>query len=711
MYDVIILGGGPAGCEALYRLAGSGLSTLLIEKRNKGESKACGGAIPYREIEIFGMPPSEAYDFPINNVILKTDGAEDLIMSKGETDMGGYSVKREIYDTYLMERAESAGGRIRFRERVVDIRVSGEIATVTTGKDVYTARFVFLALGYGGISFFKKLGFPAFPYHKSGFAVQRILEGERFQEAESLAMHFQPEVLQGGYFWVFPKRGQTYVGCGEELAYLKKKNLLAILDEFIANHFGAVTTVRTEKGFIPSFAVEKRSHQNVFLLGDSAGLANPLQGGGICEARISGKLAAEAVIEYLKDSSTDWNGQYSDRIDSEIIDHSHRWDGQVKRLLMSPEGKEELWDMAIAEGAVRDALGLFFTSPGSHFEPVKSIFENLFARLGRDLEAIIEPYRKIIDKRMAVLLDPETALGKVIDYSLVSPGKRLRSSLVLIMVETFGGDRDMGMPAALSYELAHTASLVHDDVIDNAEMRRGRETVLNRYGMDGAIVSGDALLLMAFEMLNSYKPTDLSRDDLIDIIVCATRSGLNACHGELLDGVIGKDLVNCEIDDYIELVRQKTASLIEGPCEAGAILAGCPQWRESAAEFGLNLGIAFQILDDSKDIFSCESSSLKGRFADMINERPNLYLIWLLKETKGKERDRLKALLRKRKPDGDEIRFLFGLCEKTEVLSRAKELCRVYLDRAARILDRFPDGSGKERLREIISTMGIWSDL
>jgi len=395
----------------------------------------------------------------------------------------------------------------------------------------------------------------------------------------------------------------------------------------------------------------------------------------------------------------------------EIIGHSHLWDNQIKRLLMSPAGKERLWDMAAADGAVREALSGLFCSSESHFDPVKKIFEKVFGKMRSELESIVEPYRKIINGRMETLVEPGSALNDMINYSIISPGKRLRSSIVLIMVETFDGDREKALPAALSYELAHIASLVHDDVIDSAEIRWARQTVLRRFGMDGAIVSGDALILMAFDMLRAYGQTDISRDDLLDTILCATASGIRACRGELLDVAMGKNLEECSIEDYIKLVRQKTAALIEAPCEAGAILAGQPRWRPAAAEFGLNLGIAFQILDDSKDIFASESSSLKGRYNDLKNNKPNLYIIGLLHKARGKDRVRLKALLQNGSPEDEDVRFLYSLCESTGVLNHSKQLCRDYLGRADRISDDFPEGNGKETLKKIISTMGIWSDM
>ena len=117
MYDVVILGGGPAGSEALFRLAKAGIRSVLIEKRSKGQGKPCGGAIFQKEAELFGELPSDVYDYPYTKAVLKTNHSEDLILRMKDYDMpAGYGVKREIYDTYLMESAQNAGGKIRFKE-------------------------------------------------------------------------------------------------------------------------------------------------------------------------------------------------------------------------------------------------------------------------------------------------------------------------------------------------------------------------------------------------------------------------------------------------------------------------------------------------------------------------------------------------------------------------------------------------------------------
>jgi flavin-dependent dehydrogenase len=115
----------------------------------------------------------------------------------------GYGVKREIYGTYLMERTQNAGGKIRFRERLLNINRDHGCINIETDKSCYRSRFVFFALGWRGLSFFKKIGLQKYAYMKTGVAVQKILGGEHFQEPDTLCFYYLPKLI-GRYFWVFP---------------------------------------------------------------------------------------------------------------------------------------------------------------------------------------------------------------------------------------------------------------------------------------------------------------------------------------------------------------------------------------------------------------------------------------------------------------------------------------------------------------------------
>ena len=708
MYDVVILGGGPAGSEALFRLANAGFQTILIEKRNKGEGKPCGGAILQEEFKLFGELPPDVYDFPFSNMVLRTNDSEDIIIQAKGSKVAGYGVKREIYDTYLMERAQKAGGKIRFRERVLNINRDHGCISIETNRNNYRTRFVFVALGWRSSSFFRKIGLQKYSYMKYGIAVQKILDGEHFKEPNTLYFYYLPELI-GGYFWVFPKRAATYVGCGVDKEYLRGKNLISILDAFLAQQFGTPKILRKEGALIPHRPANTFCQKEVFLLGDSAGLANPLHGGGIFEARLSAKLAAEAVEGFFAGRTKDPGTYYSRSIEKKILNKTHRWDAIIRRAFNSPTSMKKLWSLSQQHAQFKEAIGILYSYSTDHFKAFKIIIERVFQKLQQEMEETIRPYQKRINSELNSLFPQDTNLERLINYSLLGPGKRLRSSLVCLMCEALGVDEKRALPAALSYELAHTASLVHDDIIDEAHMRRGKPSVVAHYGLDGAIVSGDALVMKAYEIgISGYRQDSLSKEDLIDLVECATRSGIKACHGELLDVKIGREPERYSVADYIGLVEQKTAALIEGPCEAAAILAGQKNMRSATRSFGRNIGIAFQILDDAKDIFASEEASLKGRFADFRSRKPNLYIISMMQKAQKKDRVKLKKLMGRESFNENSIKYLFQLCEVSGTLISVKQLFGDYLRKAETVLEKLPDSDAKTRLRNLIYAMGHW---
>lgn len=336
------------------------------------------------------------------------------------------------------------------------------------------------------------------------------------------------------------------------------------------------------------------------------------------------------------------------------------------------------------------------------------MFEQEFQNLQDKIQEIIEPYQKICDSRLSTVFDDGSRLSRIVGYSLHAPGKRLRSVLHMLMVEALGCDLDKSIPGALSYEMAHTASLVHDDIIDNASMRRGKAPVCTEFGLDAAIVSGDALLIKAFAMIAELAKTDISRKDLLELISCTSRMGLRACQGQLLDTELSSKLQHITIKDYLRMITLKTASLIEGPCEGAAIIARRQNVRIEAAQFGRNLGIAFQILDDSKDLFSCESSTLKGRFTDLINNKPNIYIIWALKKTSPRQKQKLQSIMSGPAPCSADADHLFQILQQSKVIDLTFRLYQHYLKKAGHALSSFPDTTGKNRLQQILAAMSSW---
>lgn len=254
------------------------------------------------------------------------------------------------------------------------------------------------------------------------------------------------------------------------------------------------------------------------------------------------------------------------------------------------------------------------------------------------------------------------------DYLRSSGGKRVRPALLILAAHAVSGrgSGDNVIRLATVMEMLHTATLVHDDIIDNADLRRNRPSVNAKFGNQSAVLMGDWLYMSAFE--TSLRERSL---EILDILTRLTRK---MTEGEIIQlTTIG----NVEItrDEYFDILRRKTAFLMSGCCEIGAILGGAsPEQQKAMREYGMNLGIAFQIADDLLDITSDSRSLGKTAGADLLEGKITLPLLLLLEKDPS-----VKPLLREimiagEYPDGaresisDRIRE-HGLYEQTRLVA------------------------------------------
>lgn len=215
------------------------------------------------------------------------------------------------------------------------------------------------------------------------------------------------------------------------------------------------------------------------------------------------------------------------------------------------------------------------------------------------------------------------------DYLRSSGGKRVRPALLILSAYAAGGDgrTDNVIRLATVMEMLHTATLVHDDIIDNASLRRSEASVNARFGNQTAVLMGDWLYMSAFE--TSLKERSL---EILDILTSLTRK---MTEGELIQlTTIGK--LDITEDEYFDILQRKTAYLMSACCEIGAILAGVsPEVQQAFRDYGMNLGIAFQLADDLLDFTGSEHDLGKAAGADLLEGKLTLPLI-LLQETDPK---------------------------------------------------------------------------
>ena len=236
----------------------------------------------------------------------------------------------------------------------------------------------------------------------------------------------------------------------------------------------------------------------------------------------------------------------------------------------------------------------------------------------------IEAYRSFfLDRIQQETLDREPEnLYAPIRYIMNLGGKRLRPVLTLLTAEIFGASYKDALSAAVAIEVFHNFSLVHDDIMDAAPMRRGQPTVHEKWNTTTAILSGDAMLILAYQYFEDYEPKVF-----LALAKLFSRTALQVCEGQQWD----IDFENSEkvlLKDYLKMIEYKTAVLVAAAMEMGAIIANASK-EDCAAiyNFGLNLGIAFQIQDDYLDAFGNPENFGKQIGGDIIeNKKTYLYL-------------------------------------------------------------------------------------
>jgi len=280
------------------------------------------------------------------------------------------------------------------------------------------------------------------------------------------------------------------------------------------------------------------------------------------------------------------------------------------------------------------------------------------------------------------------------DYLRASGGKRVRPALTLLSNYAVGGDggsyNSIRMAAVM--EFLHTATLVHDDIIDNAETRRNRPTVNARFGNQTAVLMGDWLYMSAFE-------TSLAERSLaiLDVLTAVTRK---MTEGELVQLTL-LDRTDISEEEYLDVLQRKTAYLFSACCDVGAILGGAShQQRAALRDYGMNLGIAFQLIDDLLDFTANGQTLGKAAGVDLLEGKLTLPLIYLIARDES-ACEMVQTVI----SDGSYHRvsrfMLIAAVERAGALERARERADEYAEAARDCLDDLPESEHCEALRAI----------
>ncbi len=308
-------------------------------------------------------------------------------------------------------------------------------------------------------------------------------------------------------------------------------------------------------------------------------------------------------------------------------------------------------------------------------------------------QALYDKERKKVEKRLAESLkdrEPKS-LYEPSAYILESKGKRLRPLLVLLSAKAVGGKFKNVYNASLAVEMLHNFTLVHDDIMDNADMRRGKPTVHIKYDGNTALLAGDALLSVAYEFLLKD-----CNGNTKNVLSAFTHGLVEVCEGQSLD----KDFETrseVSIEEYILMISKKTAAMSEMCCKVGAELGGGSKEEIKAfAKYGRYIGIAFQIQDDLLDVFASEAEFGKSIGGDLVEGKKTYLLIKALNKAKGSDKNNLLNLvLNKGIPKSDIPKFR-DLYIRLGIIDDAKKEIKNYTDKAIKSLNKLNKKSERE---------------
>ena len=213
-------------------------------------------------------------------------------------------------------------------------------------------------------------------------------------------------------------------------------------------------------------------------------------------------------------------------------------------------------------------------------------------------------------------------LYEPIEYIIKLGGKRMRPVLTLMAADIFSGAYQKAMPAALAIEVFHNFTLIHDDIMDDAPLRRGKDTVHEKWDLNTGILSGDAMLILAYQYFENYEPVVFHK-----LAKLFSKTALEVCDGQQLD-VDFETRSDVTIEEYINMIRLKTSVLVAAALKMGALVSNTSETNANLIyEFGLNLGLAFQLQDDYLDAFGNPETFGKQVGGDIIeNKKTYLYL-------------------------------------------------------------------------------------
>ncbi len=309
--------------------------------------------------------------------------------------------------------------------------------------------------------------------------------------------------------------------------------------------------------------------------------------------------------------------------------------------------------------------------------------ETVIALLKDELAAVESQFKKNLASDVKLV-------SQVGDYVLSSGGKRIRPMLLLLSARLCGYQGDKHIELAGVVEFIHTATLLHDDVVDSANLRRGNRSANSVWGNQASVLVGDFLFAKSFSVMVG--------SESLRILKILSDTTTQLAEGEILQLINTCDL---EVDEprYLQVVRDKTAILIAAACQVAGVLAGVSDEQELALrEFGLEIGTAFQLMDDALDYVADEEDFGKEKGHDLFEGKMTLPLIHAYANSTAAEQEEISRIIDAEELIPEDLDYICNLIEDKDGIAYTYKRAKARIEQAKQHLDIFPDGEARQAL-------------
>ena len=313
----------------------------------------------------------------------------------------------------------------------------------------------------------------------------------------------------------------------------------------------------------------------------------------------------------------------------------------------------------------------------------------------------IDTYKKALLNQLnaKIYIKEPSNLYEPIHYILQLGGKRLRPILTLLTCDIFSDNYQQALDAAVAVEVFHNFTLIHDDIMDSASVRRGKVTVHKKWSVNTGILSGDAMMIMAYTCFDSYEPSTHKK-----LLTLFNTTALEVCEGQQLD-VDFETRTNVSIIDYIKMITLKTSVLVAAAMKMGAIIANVDEKQSEAIyNFGLNLGIAFQLQDDYLDTFGDFETFGKNIGGDIIENKKTFLFLKCIEVANETDKNELLKLYTSKSNDFKKVKDVTNIFIKNNIANYTVQEIEKYTNNAFLALNSLSISDDK---KSILKSFGV----